>query len=844
MKSKPERLFNLFLLVSIIEGFIVAAVMLAIPGDPKNAFLFGYSKNRLVLVAAALVILTILVIALFNKRIYNSLVQLASRSKNMARGAPWFGGLGALMLWLTVFTPAYRLEELAASFTRLQPLLIWVALIIVQFALLVWLITGEGNFVNIKAELNPYRRLIFIGFAIFVATSLVFLVLSLAGGDFSGNQLYFPPGAPLSALQVMAAWVVFLLLLIVEKKYRLGKAWARILPVVFFIAIWAITFVTWLSTPLACTDDRPGPYPPNYVCYPHVNDAVYSIGSHYITLGHGVNNHWLTDKPLYMAFLALGQAVAGPGIEDYLIFQVAVVALLPALLYFAGRKKVGSAFGLLLAGLATLQGAYSLLLYRAVGSVNVKLENPEVLTALVLLVFGFTLFKWLSDPDDLKWAILSGGTLSLATLLRFNPVFIIPVLLLVLILANRRHLRGVIKPALLFLLAFGLVFTPWFLAATDRNGRNHYFTKIDEVISSRFGSNQDTAPQSDSISPAKKTTAAKDDIITYQLGAIDKAGVEGILFHFLNNYYGGLAKLPTTIFLHPIEEQVNEGIWDIRSAQPLWKKNLRVENLLALALNLALVLAGVIAAWKKYGLAGLTGIIIQAGYYAGNAVSQTSGGRYLEPVHWVTLVYYCLGILTLTLLLFRVFSRQSEIFGEIPSANGSAPLKRSYGKRIIFSLLGYCLLIGLVLPALNLLPSSLPAENDIAIEEKAYTVLSTAGVVTESQWTAFLANDDHVLVQGVGYHPRYYRSNFYRAGNLSFELMLLAKDHVFVGYSPRIEPRETFSDGSGVILVGCRIGEDTLWAAERVILESIAVIQLDYEEQLLLDGQPDWNCGQ
>jgi hypothetical protein len=42
MKSKPERLFNLFLLVSIIEGFIVAAVMLAIPGDPKNAFLFGY----------------------------------------------------------------------------------------------------------------------------------------------------------------------------------------------------------------------------------------------------------------------------------------------------------------------------------------------------------------------------------------------------------------------------------------------------------------------------------------------------------------------------------------------------------------------------------------------------------------------------------------------------------------------------------------------------------------------------------------------------------------------------------------------------------------------------------
>jgi len=844
MKSKPERLFFIFLLFSILEGLIVCAVLLTIPGDPKNAFLFGYSKNRLVLLAAVLVILAGMVVVLFNKRIRTSLIHTVSGSNCLKGCMPWIGGVGALLLWLTIFIPAYRLEELAASFTRLQPLLIWIALLIVQFALLVWLFTYEGRFKEVVTELKGYRRLIYAGIFFFALISLVFLVLALTRGNSPGNQLYFPPGAPLSALQVMVVWVVFLLLLMVERKIRIGKAWHRILPVLFFIGIWTITFFTWLSIPLACTDDRPGPYPPNNVCYPHVNDAVYSIGSHYITLGHGVNNHWLTDKPLYMAFLALGQAVAGPGIEDYLNFQVAVVALLPALLYLAGRKKVGSAFGLLLAGLATLQGAYSLLLYRAVGSVNVKLENPEVLTALVLLVFGFTLFKWLSDPGDLKWAILSGGILSLATLLRFNPVFIIPVLLLVLILANRRHLRGVIKPALLFLLAFGLVFTPWFLAATDRNGRNHYFTKIDEVISSRFGSSPDTAPQTGSISPAKKTTAAKDDIITYQLGAIDKAGVEGILFHFLNNYYGGLAKLPTTIFLHPIEEQVNEGIWDVRSAQPLWKKNLRVENLLALALNLALVLAGVITAWKKYGLAGLTGIIIQAGYYAGNAVSQTSGGRYLEPVHWVTLVYYCLGILTLTLLLFRVFSRQSEIFGENPPANGSAPLKRSYGKRIVLSLLGCCLLIGLVLPALNLLPSSLPAENDIAIEEKAYTVLLTAGVVTESQWTAFLANDDHVLVQGVGYHPRYYRSNFYRAGNLSFELMLLAKDHVFVGYSPRIEPRETFSDGSRVILVGCRIGEDTLWAAERVILESIAVIQLDYEEQLLLDGQPDWTCGQ
>lgn len=843
MNSKPERLFNIFLLLSIFEGLIVAAVMLAIPGDPKNAFLLGYSKNRLILIAVTLVVLSVLVTVFFSRMIKHRLIQRVIGGKSIARIVPWIGGAGALLIWLSVFTPAYRLDELAASFTRLQPLLIWIALIIFQFAVLIWLATGEGYSVNINSELTPYRRLLLVGLALFVATSLVFLVLALVSEEFPGNQLYFPPGAPLSALQVMAAWVVFLLILMVERRGRIRKSWQKILPVVLFIAIWAITFVAWFSTPLDCTDDRPGPYPPNNVCYPHVNDAVYSIGSHYITLGQGVNNHWLTDKPLYMAFLALGQAVAGPGVDDYLTFQVAVVALLPALLYIAGRKKFGSAFGLLLAGLATMQGAYSILLYRMVGSVNVKLENPEVFTALILLVFGFTLFKWLSDPGNLKWAILSGGTLSLATLLRINPVFIIPVLLLVLIFANRKHLHVVIKPALLFLLAFGLVFAPWFLAATDREGRNHYLTKVNEVISSRFGSSPDTVPQADEIAQTADTPVERTGKLDYQLGVIDKAGVEGILFHFLNNSYGGLAKLPTTIFLYPIRDQVSDGIWDISSAQPLWKKNMWVENLLALALNLALVLAGVLAAWKRFGFAGLTGILIQAGYYTGNAASQTSGGRYLEPVHWVTLVYYSLGILTLTLLLIKVICRKSEGSKDVSLAHASASPSHSYGNKVTFSLLGCCLLMGLVLPALNLLPSSLPAENDLTVEEQAFTILATAGAVNESQWAAFMVSEDRVVVQGVGYHPRYYRGDFYRAGNLSFELMLLARDHVFIGYSPRIEPRDAFSDGSGVILVGCRIGADTLWAADRVILETIAVIQLDNEQLLLMDEQPDWTCG-
>ena len=51
-----------------------------------------------------------------------------------------------LILWLTIWMPAYRLEEYSATFTRLQPLLVWNILIGVQFALSAWLMGGQKQF--------------------------------------------------------------------------------------------------------------------------------------------------------------------------------------------------------------------------------------------------------------------------------------------------------------------------------------------------------------------------------------------------------------------------------------------------------------------------------------------------------------------------------------------------------------------------------------------------------------------------------------------------------------------------------------------------------------------------
>lgn len=842
MKLNTEKLFNLFLVAAIFEGLIVAVFLFAIPGDPKNAFLFGYSKNRLLMLTAVILVLAGLLFILIRKQLRTRLNHWVTDNRNLECVMPWVGSIAALLLWLTLFLPPYRFDGLAASFTRLQPLLIWGELLIVQFALLVWVPKGVERFRLAISGLTKSRRFMLVGVVLFVAVALIFLILALVSRKFPGNQLYFPPGAPLSTLAVVLAGVVLTLLLIPPKKRSLPKKWARIIPAFIFVGIWAIALFAWLSIPIACTDDRPGPYPPNNICYPHVNDAVYSIGSHYITLGEGVNNHWLTDKPLYMAFLAFSQFVAGPGIEDYLTFQVAVVALIPALLFLAGRKLIGSAFGLFLAVLATLQEAYSIMLYRAVGSVNVKLENPEVLTALVLILFGFITFNWLKHPDKEKWAVLSGGLLGVAVLFRFNPIAIAPVLLLVLLLVYRRRVRTLIKPILLFIFAFLLVFSPWFFAATDEEGKNHYIAKITDVLASRFGQERDAETGQEKSPSSGSDPLEETDLLAYDSGTIDKAGVEGIAFHFLNNVYTGFAKLPGSFTLHALEEQVSTGMWDFGSSVPLWRKQLNVESLLTLALNLALVLTGVLAAYRKFGLAGLTGVIIQLGYYAGNAVSQTSGGRYLEPVHWVTLFYYSLGILMVIIFFIRAFSSRDLQMDTESNDQSSLAAKPAPERKLVLILLGCCLLIGLVLPALELIPSKLPPEDDTATVNQAYSILSSQGAVSDSEWSEFLDDHRHVLVKGVAYHPRYYRGDFYRPGNLSFELMMLARDFVYIGYSSTIEPAARFSDGSEVIMIGCRLKQDSLWAAKRKIVRMFAILQLDNEGQILLDDEFDWSC--
>jgi hypothetical protein len=850
-----KSLFRWLMIIILIEGLITILSIVSIPADPKNAFVLGYSLNRLVLLGISLLVFGSQVILFINSR---KVLKTLERLLVSDRLIQWIKGIGffvAVCLWLTIWFPTNRLGVLEATYIRFRPLLLWLELIGFQFYAFFMITWNEINLQEIVKLKHSSLKIILITLCVVLIGAVLFGLLILLAP--TGNEQLLSsgtalatlqlPNAPLSSLQLFSAWLLFICLYLLDQKnkkvFQDKKGWLF----AAFLLIWISTFFLWNSVPFPCGNDRPGPFLPNDQCYPKINDAVYSIGSHYTALGQGIYNHWLTDKPLYMVFLAIGQWIAGPGIDQYLIFQVAMIALIPSLLFLLGKRFTGLPGGIFLAALAMIKGVNEIYLYQRVESINVKFENPELLAAFFLILLCFYIFKWVRQPSNPIWAAFSAGLLGISSLVRYNPIFIVPILLLVIGFANYKKGKSLLLAIIVFLVTFAFVFIPMILSLKDSSGNSYYLVKIQNVISSRYSTTQTTSINESVLPHSVNLSSGTQGSLVFPQEEIFPSDVSSIFFHFFNNEFSSLVILPVNISLISIVDQVKQPIWDFSQPRPIWQADLSIENILVLILNLAIVTLGICVSVKKFGLAGLSALLIQTGYHIGNAIAKTSGGRYLEPVNWVTLLYFSIGIFAITKFIFKVTWPSKEEGITLQSVKAPETEKqeafatRKQLKRLL-GLMSLFLILGLIIPLTDHLPKLLPEETSQDTNLLAESRLLDNGSISAQQWDDFLNDASHLVIQGKGYHPRYYQNGIYQNGDFSFELMLLGKKFVYVNYLLGVVPDETFADGSDAILVGCQIKQDDKYGAERIIMRSYAVIQLDHEKSMYIDPGATWKC--
>jgi len=373
-------------------------------------------------------------------------------------------------------------------------------------------------------------------------------------------------------------------------------------------------------------------------------------------------------------------------------------------------------------------------------------------------------FKWFTNPRNHIWAAIAGGILGLAALIRFTPVFILPGILLTYLICNRKKPKTFIIGIAVFLLTFCLSFAPFMVTANGADGTNYYLAKIQDVISSRYSNKQTITTTNNLQQPRETTPLTQSTALVYTQQNIAQTSKFAILLHFVNNEASSIAILPVNFSLLSLKDQVGLPIWKNTQPGPIWTSNLSVQNGILLLINFIFIVLGIGIALKKFGIAGLAPLLIQVGYHLGNAVSKTSGGRYLEAVNWVTLLYFSMGILSIIVWLITLCKpalRIKSIRHEEIVTNGRKTIIP------IISVMCFFLILGTVFPLVKYLPSKLPQEVSDNSTEMAKAKLVDTGLVSLQDWKTFYNDPDHLIVSGSSFNARYYRSPFYLSGTPS-----------------------------------------------------------------------------
>lgn len=845
------ELSQYFLLICSLEGLLVLAVLMQIPADPKHQFLWGYSFSRVILISMVFGMTALFFLAVMKKSLFINIFHWLRTLFKHEKLVYFLGFSTFLLIWIILWLPQERLKDLEANYVRLRPVLFWLGLIGLQLFFLIQKLNQRISFEILYSRIKNNKIMLLISLGTFLLFAFTYLFLAKESTDFGAGLLFFAPGTALSSYQMFFAIAGYVFcLLFLNPGVGKVKSSVKLVLLVFFM-IWGITFLIWSATSFSCTNDRMGPFPPNYVCYPAINDAVYSVGSHYITLGNGVNNQWFTDKPAYMVILAIGQWLLGPNIDRYIFFPIFIVSSLPALLFMASKRLLGFYGGLLLASLAVIQEVNQIQYFAQIASVHVHLENPESLIAVVLLLVAIFLFKWLDHPTENRDAIIAGGLIGIATLIRVNAAMIMLFMLIPYIFLIIKYKRKILLTGLFFIVSFTLVFAPWLFTAKDNVGNYRYLKKLQAVLSLRAVVG-DSSNAYEELAVETETAAQEN-----RLGMLDKffskdeasdsanepSVISNIGFHLMNNIYSGYASFPTEFKFTSLEKQFTTPLWEADAQAPIWRKSLSSENYIMLAANFLVVMLGMMTAWRKYRLAGLSPLIVQMGYYLGNAVALTSGGRYQLPVNWVNLLYFAVGIcVCITFCLSIVVKTlRDSLSDNFISGKKVQALPGKKGRYPEIGLLGFFLGIGAILPVLNALPKQLPPDSTEKTALIAYQYLANEDLVSEAEWLKFQQDSEALLIEGSAYHASYRRNSYINQNGKTFEVMVLANEYVYPSYLYDVEPDKEFFDGSHVIIIGCNLGQDGLWGMKRKNVKAISIINLD-QGLIYSQDKPSWNC--
>jgi hypothetical protein len=481
--EKTNKLENLALRLYfslIVPGGILAITgLLCIPVDKKNPLIFGLSAQRWILILGVLLITLAAIWLLIRTYIHREwFFTFKQRLNDRLKQRHFWTGVLLLCTagvisssYFLLLTPEISDPFTQAYFVRLNPLLWWAAVLSAQTLILLPLLRYQFDL----RALKPCSKTAYLILGIFGFFLLIWLFVARTGfgiTDADAGAGWYYLGTPILETQVLLVWIITLLYLTIGLRLdrhpaledRLNRFRILRTDLIFSILIWLVAFLLWNSIPLAPSWFAAPPSYPNLEYYPNSDAITYDSTAQSVMVGVGFKtyNAPFAVRPLYALFLAVLHTLASPDYESIIGIQVAILALIPVLLYWLTKDLHNRISAIIAALLITLREANAITLGEWITVSHAKLLMSDLPTTLGVLLFLLLIIQWLRTPDrHSTLPLIAGGVTGAFMLIRPEFGVLLPFVGLLALLHLGKQPKSWFRGMLLIAAGLVLMLTPW-----------------------------------------------------------------------------------------------------------------------------------------------------------------------------------------------------------------------------------------------------------------------------------------------------------------------------------------------------------------------------------------------
>jgi hypothetical protein len=829
-------LLKIMLGFTAVEGLIALIWQLRIPSDPKNAWILGFSIERMAMLVTVILGVALLIFLFIRmlmdekwglKFIGNVQIILSKLSV-----FDLIMAISGLIVVVGAYISLLFLNELTddlwqARLLRLIPIILWGTLISFQVFILTPLLKGRQSRLEFSFHLDRdvWRATGIVLIPMFVFIS--FVSITRIGLDPIGD--WETIGVPISFMQIIVAFFTAVAGLL------LGKQLLRVLPkwfagywkdILIAVIIWVVAIWAWQSVPMKPTFNAPRPGPPNFEYYPHSGAAFQDVVAQNLIIGEGYKLDEENEKPFYALFLAGLHIIKGQDYEQVVNLQILATAIFPVVLFFFGKVSLNRFTGLMLAILAIMRERNALILMSQFDISHSKLLLTDMPGTMILSIFILITFLWLLRyPRNRAMAFFSGCLMGLSMLIRNQTLVLILVVAITLFVLLRREWKVFFRGMLIFSLGVLLVVTPWLYRNYQVTGR--LFTVLPEkgkAVVQRFRMDDGLVPRYDDL-----TTMGEglERLFEFSLEhPVEMA--EFLTAHYLHNEISTILTLPVSFtsccsISSYVEDNPYWGSWDGEGVS---------DAIVPVMINIFLATIGLGVAWKTHRFLGLFPLFIHLLHNLSSIVWGISGWRFILPVDWIGVFYYCIGLVYLAFLAFTFYTGKVNHGLEPRAVQGDS---FQVFKKPIWILTALVLVIGFFIPvAEHIFPQKyerLSKSVAVSLLEDSLSQSDGADRVNPSD----LISDPSIeAYMGRGLYPRFYRAGKGEPGTSYRWPAHTARDYDRLGFYlagpdnwsvvlPLGETPQHFPNAQVVLVFGCQV-ENYLIAQVVLLLDSSKAI--------------------